>query len=97
MAANPPLILRLLATSVKAVERAGRIIRDVRKSGNLGIVEKVCDFRCLTPYFFFNYFFRDRKLQEKVQYWLNSKLYELMINTFFVGEKRLSDVSRSIV
>lgn len=43
MASNPPLLLRLLATSVTAATRAGKIIRDIMSKGDLGIVEKVCN------------------------------------------------------
>lgn len=41
MASSPPLLLRILATSAIAAERAGKIIRDVRQRGDLGLVEKV--------------------------------------------------------
>lgn len=41
MAQSAPLILRLLATSVTAASRAGKIIKDVMSKGELGIVEKV--------------------------------------------------------
>lgn len=47
MAASPPLILRLLATSASAATRAGKIIRDIMSKGDLGIVEKVC-IQCAT-------------------------------------------------
>uniref|UniRef100_A0A646QJE7 3'(2'),5'-bisphosphate nucleotidase 1 n=1 Tax=Hemiscolopendra marginata TaxID=943146 RepID=A0A646QJE7_9MYRI len=39
-AATAPLILRVLSSSVKVINRAGKIIRDVMNKGNLGIVEK---------------------------------------------------------
>lgn len=42
MAFSSPFILRLLASSVSAATRAGKIIRDIMASGELGIVEKVC-------------------------------------------------------
>jgi 3'(2'), 5'-bisphosphate nucleotidase len=41
MAQSAPLILRLVASSITAVNRAGKIIRDVMSEGDLGIVEKV--------------------------------------------------------
>ena len=39
-----PLMLRLLSASTCAANRAGAIIRDVLKSGKLGVVEKVDHF-----------------------------------------------------
>ena len=36
-----PLMLRLLSASVVAANRAGQIIRDVLKGGQLSIVDKV--------------------------------------------------------
>lgn len=44
MAHSAPLILRLLASSVTAASRAGKIIKDVMSKGELGIIEKVCFF-----------------------------------------------------
>jgi hypothetical protein len=41
MAQSAPLILHLVASSITAVNRAGKIIRDVMSKGDLGIVEKV--------------------------------------------------------
>jgi 3'(2'), 5'-bisphosphate nucleotidase len=41
MAQSAPLILRLVASSITAVNRAGNIIRDIMSKGDLGIVEKV--------------------------------------------------------
>lgn len=41
MAQSVPLVLRLVASSVTAATRAGKIIRDVMSRGDLGIVEKV--------------------------------------------------------
>ena len=41
--ASQPLMLRLLSASACAANRAGGIIRDVLKSGKLGVVEKVLD------------------------------------------------------
>lgn len=41
MAQSPPLVLKLLASSIRAATRAGKIIRDVMSRGDLGIVEKV--------------------------------------------------------
>lgn len=41
MAQTSPLILRLLASSVSAATRAGKIIRDIMSRGELGIVDKV--------------------------------------------------------
>ncbi|GLV40635.1 uncharacterized protein CBL_04438 [Carabus blaptoides fortunei] len=38
--AESPLILRLIASSVTAANRAGKIIRDIMSRGDLGIVEK---------------------------------------------------------
>lgn len=40
MAQSAPLVLRLLASSVTAATRAGKIIKDVLTSGDLGIVDK---------------------------------------------------------
>ncbi|CAH1793032.1 unnamed protein product [Owenia fusiformis] len=40
MTANCPLILRLISSSVAVSHRAGQIVRDVMKKGDLGIVEK---------------------------------------------------------
>ncbi|CAG2063787.1 unnamed protein product, partial [Timema podura] len=40
MAQSTPLILRLVASSVTAATRAGKIIRDIMSEGDLGIVEK---------------------------------------------------------
>ncbi|GJQ76621.1 hypothetical protein Trydic_g15483 [Trypoxylus dichotomus] len=40
MAQTPPLVLKLLASSIRAATRAGKIIRDVMSRGDLGIVEK---------------------------------------------------------
>lgn len=39
--ADKALILRLIASSVTASNRAGKIIRDIMSRGDLGIVEKV--------------------------------------------------------
>lgn len=39
--AESSLILRLIASSVTAANRAGKIIRDIMSRGDLGIVEKV--------------------------------------------------------
>lgn len=41
MAQSPPLIMRLLASSVTASKRAGKIVKDIMISGDLGIVDKV--------------------------------------------------------
>lgn len=41
MAQSAPLLIRLVATSVLAANRAGKIVRDVMSKGDLGIVEKV--------------------------------------------------------
>uniref|UniRef100_A0A0B7AE85 3'(2'),5'-bisphosphate nucleotidase 1 n=1 Tax=Arion vulgaris TaxID=1028688 RepID=A0A0B7AE85_9EUPU len=38
--AVPPLVMRILAASVSVSHKAGSIIRDILKTGNLGIVEK---------------------------------------------------------
>lgn len=43
MAQSAPLVLRLLASSVVAAGRAGKIIRDVMSRGDLGIVQKVTE------------------------------------------------------
>lgn len=43
MAQSAPLITRLLASSVTAASRAGKIVRDVMSKGELGIVEKVSE------------------------------------------------------
>lgn len=45
MAQTAPLLLRLLASSVRAAARAGKIIRDVMSRGELGIIEKVINLR----------------------------------------------------
>lgn len=45
MAQCAPLVLRLLASSVSAANRAGKIIKDVMSKGELGIVEKVSGSR----------------------------------------------------
>ena len=36
-----PLMLRLLSACVAAAERAGRIIREVTREGQLGLIDKV--------------------------------------------------------
>lgn len=41
MSQSAPLILRLLASSVTAATRAGKIIKDVMSGGELAIVQKV--------------------------------------------------------
>lgn len=41
MAERASLVLRLIASSVVAANRAGKIIRDIMSRGDLGIVEKV--------------------------------------------------------
>lgn len=41
MAQSSPLLLRLIASSISAANRAGKIIRDVMTRGDLAIVEKV--------------------------------------------------------
>lgn len=43
MAQNVPLILRLMASSVTAATRAGKIIKDVMSKGELGIIDKVSE------------------------------------------------------
>lgn len=40
MAQSAPLLLRVIASSVNAATRAGKIIRDVMTKGELGIVDK---------------------------------------------------------
>lgn len=45
MAPSPPLLLRVLALSATAAARAGKIIRDVKEGGNLGVIEKVCKLK----------------------------------------------------
>lgn len=47
MAQNVPLILRLLASSVTAAARAGKIIKDVMSKGELGIIDKVTTSKVL--------------------------------------------------
>ena len=42
-----PLMIRLLSASVAVANRAGSIIRDVLKSGQLGVVQKVGRYRCM--------------------------------------------------
>lgn len=39
-----PILSNIIASSVKLSEKAGTIIRDILKKGELGIVEKVKDF-----------------------------------------------------
>ncbi len=41
IASSHPLMMRLLSASVAAANRAGEIVRDVLKSGSLGLVMKV--------------------------------------------------------
>lgn len=41
MASSAPLLLRIVASSIAAANRAGQIVRDVMTRGDLGIVEKV--------------------------------------------------------
>ena len=41
MASTIPVVSRLVAASVCISHRAGRIIRDIMKKGELGIIEKV--------------------------------------------------------
>ena len=38
---SQPLLLRVVASSVAVANKAGQIIRDILKSGDLGIVQKV--------------------------------------------------------
>ena len=53
MAQSAPLLIRLVASSITAANRAGKIIRDVMSQGDLGIVEKVCILnRVMYSYFF---------------------------------------------
>lgn len=40
MASSAPLVMRLVGSSIKIAHRAGNIIRDVMRRGDLGIVEK---------------------------------------------------------
>lgn len=40
MASSAPLLLRIVASSIAAANRAGQIVRDVMNRGDLGIVEK---------------------------------------------------------
>jgi hypothetical protein len=41
MAGQNPLLLRLIASSVRIADRAGSIVRNIMSGGNLGIVDKV--------------------------------------------------------
>ena len=41
MASSSPFLLRLMSSSVAIANRAGRIIRSIMKTGNLGVVDKV--------------------------------------------------------
>lgn len=41
MASTPPLLLRVLASSVTCATRAGLIIKETMKTGNLNIIDKV--------------------------------------------------------
>lgn len=38
---SEPLMIRLLSASVAVANRSGKIIREVLKSGQLGVVQKV--------------------------------------------------------
>ena len=38
---SQPLIIRILSASVAAANRAGELIREVLRRGNLGLVQKV--------------------------------------------------------
>ena len=40
-AGSVPVVLRVVSASVSIAHRAGQIIRDIMKKGELGIVEKV--------------------------------------------------------
>lgn len=37
-----PLLMRVIANSVTCASRAGSIIKETMKTGNLNIIEKVC-------------------------------------------------------
>jgi len=41
MAQTHPLVLELVASSVRIADRAGTIVRNIMSAGNLGIVDKV--------------------------------------------------------
>lgn len=43
--ATGPLVMRIMALSIKVVGTAGSIIRDVMTKGNLGVVDKVTNCR----------------------------------------------------
>lgn len=51
MAHNIPLVMRVMASSITAANRAGKIIRDVMSQGELGIVEKVNKYFSTCPPF----------------------------------------------
>lgn len=53
MAQGPALICRLLASSVSVAHKAGAIIRDVMKKGDLGIIDKVFLFNYSIFYFLY--------------------------------------------
>lgn len=38
---STPLLLKMVASSVSVANKAGQIIRDILKTGDLGIVQKV--------------------------------------------------------
>lgn len=44
MATKDVNLLQLVAASVHAAKEAGKIVRDVMRHGDLGIVDKVCIF-----------------------------------------------------
>lgn len=50
---NVPLVLRILSSSVTISSKAGSIIRDIVRSGNLKIVDKVCSVFVIDCFFNF--------------------------------------------
>lgn len=83
MAQSAPLILRLVASSITAVNRAGKIIRDVMNQGDLGIVEKVGrGVPCTSIPFFWHTYFSLTALCGRLQ--LSQKLRPACLNTDIV-------------
>lgn len=52
---SSPLMLRLLSASVVAANRAGRVIREVLKSGELSVVDKVSTTTRTYPFRYIQY------------------------------------------
>lgn len=54
---NPALILRILSSSVCISEKAGSIIREIIRKGNLNTIDKVCIVNVLMTFFLKKFFF----------------------------------------